>query len=269
MTAHVIRAAGHYYDFLAAIYNYREYLKHSVIRDLRKKYKRSTLGYLWSMLNPLLLMIVLTMVFSKIMSHVETYSVFLFSSLLAWQYFVGTVTQSLSSIRSNMKLIEQVPIPKFLFVLSIAVSNIVNFLLSLVPLFLVMMVVGRPVQWTVLLFPIMFIPLFLITVGFSLLFAVANVFFEDTTHLVRVITHAWYYLTPILYGRDHIPKSLESWIGYANPMFLVCEYMRDIFYYGNIPSLSAYLYSCCVGLAVLALALWIFHRCDDKFIYFV
>lgn len=255
-------------DFALSAYEYREYLRQSVGRDLNKKYKRTSLGYIWSMLNPLFMMIVLTVVFSKIMSKVDSYSVFLFSGLLAWQYFALTLTGCLNSVRANLTIIEQVPVPKFIFALSQAASDIANLLLALVPLLGVMLVVGRPIEWTVLLFPIVLLPLLVTTMALSLLFAVANVFYEDTTHLTRVLTSAWYYLTPVLYGREHIPEGLLNVVQYVNPLFFIVENFRAIFYFGEVPSLATYSYSLILGLVLLEIALRIFYRSEDKFIYF-
>ena len=123
------------FNFFAEIYSYREFLKQSVLRDLRTKYKRSALGYLWTMLHPLGMMIVITLVFSHIMNiAIKDYSVFLFSGLLAWNYFQSTTMMSLVSIRSNSRLLNHIPLPKYIFIVSIAASNLVNFFLSIVPL---------------------------------------------------------------------------------------------------------------------------------------
>lgn len=256
-----------YHEFFRSIFDYREYLKQSVARDLRKKYKRSALGYLWSMLNPLFMMIVLTIVFSNIMTRVETYSVFLFAALLPWQYFSSVINGSLTSIRGNMKIIEQVPIPKFIFMVSEAASGLVNYLLSLVPLVVVMLVVGHPLYWTILLFPLVLLPLIITTLGISLLLSVSNVFFEDTQHLTKVILSALYYLTPILYGPEHLPEHLVRWLQW-NPMFSIVHFSRELFYFGTLPDLMAYSTSLLSGLVILAVALWVFKRSDDKFIYF-
>lgn len=256
-----------YSFFFKSIYEYREYLLQSVLRDLRKKYKRSVLGYLWSMLGPLFTMIVLTVVFSNLLPRVHNYSVFLFSGLLGWQYFQQTLNSGMPSIQSNMRIVEQVPIPKFIFVISTSCSGIVNFMLALVPLLLVMIVVGQPLQWTALLFPIVFIPLMILTLGFALLFAVATVFFDDVKHLSRILLSAWYYLTPVLYGPELMPPHVLRWLQF-NPLFAPVDQLRGLFYRGTLPELLPYAYSLAFGVVILGLALWIYERCDDKFVYF-
>lgn len=255
-------------DFLAKIYSYRGYLVQSVTRDLHKRYKRSYLGYLWSMLNPLLMITVLTVIFSNLLPRVEHYAVFLFSALISWQYFAGTVSESMNSIRGNMNLIQQVPMPKFIFPITIACSNFVNLLLTLVSLLLVMAVVGRPVYWTALLFPIYFVPLLLMTIGLSLLVATCSIFFEDTKHLTKIGLQAWYYMTPILYGPDMLPAHVVKWLK-LNPLFYPVSQLREIFYHGTIPATGPYLISVVVGFCFLLFSLTVFYRSEDKFIYFV
>lgn len=264
----VRNAAHRYYDFFLTLYQYREYLKQSVARDLRKRYKRSVLGYLWSMLEPLFMIIILTVVFSNIMSKVEAYAVFLFTAQLPWRYFSATSSGSLDIIRGNMKIIEQVPIPKFIFSLSLAASELVNLFLSIVPLILVMVYVGKPVTLAALAFPLILIPLFFTSMGFALFLSVANVFFDDTRHLTGLFLSALYYLTPILYGREHLPQRLLYWLEF-NPMFHICEMSRSVFYHGVMFDMNTYFLSLAQSFLILTFGLWIFKKAESKFIYFV
>lgn len=258
-----------YRDFFYHIYYYREYLKQSVARDLRKKYKRSVLGYLWSMLNPLLMMTILAVVFSKIMrAQIDNYAVFLFTAMIPWQYFDSTSLGCLGTIRSNARIIDQVAVPKYIFPLSIAFSNLANFFLALVPLFVVMLVLGRDVPITVLALPIVLLPLFLATMGVALVFSVANVFFEDTQHLATVMMRALFYLSPILYSRENLPEWLVKWV-VLNPMFTTCEFMRDLFYFGTLPDINTYLINVAGSTLLLGFGLWVFKKADDKFLYFI
>ncbi|MCB0310208.1 MAG: ABC transporter permease, partial [Bdellovibrionales bacterium] len=112
------------------------------------------------------------------------------------------------------------------------------------------------------------IPLFCFTMGIALLFAVSNVFFNDTQHLSGVILQAVYFLCPILYGREHLPAWLVKWL-VANPLFSIIEMNRSIFYYGLAPDPREYLIVCATSLLFLGLGLWVFKKADNKFIYFV
>ena len=256
-------------SFLWRMYVYREYLFQSVARDLKTKYKRSVLGYLWTMLHPLAMMSIIALVFSHIIRmDIEDYAVFLFCGLLPWNYFNSTCMMSLNSIKSNAKLFGQIPVPKYLFVLSIAFSNLVNLLLALIPLLLVMLFAGRTIGWTALTFPVVLLPVFCVTIGLSLILATANVFFDDTLHLSEVGFQVVYFLSPVLYHRDLLPEWLVGYLVY-NPLFLQIEFIRDIFYDGVLPDPTLFIYNLVGSVLVLCVGLWIFERNDAKFLYFV
>lgn len=264
-----VRKKGLFWEFFGATYRYREYLKQSVARDLRKKYKRSVLGYFWSMLQPLCMMVILAMVFSSIMrSRIENYAVFLFCGLLPWGYFDGTVQSCLGTIRANARVLDQIAVPKFIFPLASGLYNMVSFFLSLIALFFVMLVTGKSIPLTVLLLPMIIIPLFMMTMGIALIFAVSNVFFEDTQHLSSVIFKALYFLCPIIYQRDMLPPWLIKWV-VINPMFGIIESMQALFYYGTLPNMETYIANIIGSAAILALGLYAFRKADDKFIYFI
>ena len=256
-------------DFFYQIFAYREYLKQSVLRDLRTKYKRSVLGYFWTMVHPLAMMIVLAVVFSHIMKiPSKDYAVFLFCGLLPWNFFSSTVVMSLGSIKQNASLFRQVPVPKYVFVISIAFSNLFNFVVAMIPLMGLMIIMGRPIGPTAFLFPLVFLPIFMVTVGIALILAASNVFFEDTHHLTEVALNVVYFLSPILYHRDLIPGHLSQYL-VLNPLFCQIEFMRDIFYLGVAPDLTTYLINFAGSAALLLLGLFTFRRCEDKFLYFV
>ncbi|MCC6952814.1 MAG: ABC transporter permease [Deltaproteobacteria bacterium] len=256
-------------DFFYQAFLYREYLKQSVLRDLRIKYKRSVLGYLWTMIHPLAMMAVLSIVFSHIVRiPVKDYAVFLFSALLAWNYFGSTVMMSLHSIRQNARIFSQVPVPKYLAILSISASNMVNLILALVPLLILMVIMGRPLPPSALFFPVLLVPLFMVTVGLSLILAASNVFYDDTYHLTEVGLQALYFMTPVLYHRDLLPAELVRYL-VLNPLFCQVEFFRSIFYDGVLPDAQNFALSFAGSFLILLLGLTIFRRTEDKFMYFV
>ena len=188
--------------------------------------------------------------------------------MIPFAYFSGTNNASLGTIRANARIIDQVPVPKYIFPLSIAFSNMVTFLFSLVPLMLVTLVLGRSIPPTIFAIPLVMIPLFIASVGTSLILASANVFFEDTAHLTEVVLRGLYFLSPILYSRDQLPDWLQDYIIF-NPMFCLVEFMRDLVYYGKFPAFSAYAIHFCGCLALLVLGLYVFRKSESKFIYFL
>ena len=227
------------------------------------------LGYVWSMLNPLLMMIILAIVFSNIMrQHIQDYAVFLFAGMLPWAYFSSTSQGCLGTIRANARIMDQISVPKYIFPLSVGFSGLIDLLLSFVPLFLVMLAVGRPIYWTVAAVPVVLLPLFFMTMGIALLCAVSNVFFEDTQHLVDVVFRAVYFLCPVLYDRTMLPEWLVKWVK-LNPMFGLIEQMRGLFYYGQLPTMTSYMATLVGSLVVLSVGLYVFRKADKKFIYFL
>lgn len=261
--------ANFFLDFFSQAFAYREYLSQSVIRDLKTKYKRSILGYFWTMLHPLAMMSILAIVFSNIMRmDTQDYAIFLFAGLLPWNYFNSTAMMSLGSIRANSRLFSQVPVPKYIFVLSIASSNLVNLLLSLIPLLVLSLVLGHAISPVMIAFPIVLLPITLVTVGISLILATSAVFYDDTLHLAEVALQALYFLCPILYHRGHLPSGLVSYLSW-NPLFQQIEFFRGVFYDGVLP--DPFLYGCnlVTSLGVLAIGLTIFQKNHHKFLYFV
>lgn len=221
------------------------------------------------MLHPLGMMLIIGTVLSHLM-HVpfKDYSVFFLVGLLAWNYFNSTALMSLHSIRGNAKLFGQIAVPKYIFVISMVASNFVNYLLALVPLVFVMIVAGHPIPWTMVLFPIVVIPLLLVTIGVSLILAVCNVFFEDTLHLSEVALQALYFLSPILYSRDRLPPNLLEWLKF-NPLFFQFESLRDVMLFGRIPDPTLFVWNLAFSFCILATGLLIFRRAEDKFLYFI
>lgn len=256
-------------NFFFNAYYYREYLKQSVARDMRKKYKRSTLGYLWSMLNPLLMMIILSVVFGSVLKQrIENYPVFLFAAMLPWAYFDGTCNASLGVIRSNAKILDQVAVPKYIFLLAIAMSELVSFFFALVPLLLLMTLTSHQLHFSLLYLPIVVFPLIMFTLGISAIVSVANVFFDDTQHLLGVVLKALYFLCPIIYSKDMLAPQLLQVVQY-NPLFGIIEAMREVVYYGQLPNMQTYCIYLASSALTLAIGLWVFVANERKFVYFI
>lgn len=256
-------------DFFLQLVAYREYLKQSVLRDLRNKYKRSVLGYLWAMLHPLAMMAVLAVVFSNLVRiSAKDYAVFLLAGLLPWNYFSSTVMMSLGSMRNNARLFSQIPVPKYLFIMSIALSNLFNLVVALIPLMFIMVLMGRPLAPSILAFPLVLLPLILVVLGLSLLLAASNVFFDDTAHLAEVGIGILYFLSPVLYSREHLPEGVLNYL-VLNPLFYQIEFFRGLFYDGVLPDPTLFAINLFVSILVFAFGLFVFRSSEDKFLYFI
>jgi ABC-type polysaccharide/polyol phosphate export permease len=252
---------------LDPIQDIRELLAHShlianlVRRDLTVRYKRSVIGFFWTMLNPLLLMIILTVVFSTMFRFqgIQYYATYFLSEYLVFSFFVQTTVTSMTSLSWHGQLMKRVRVPKSIFAVSTTLSGLVNLLLAYVPLFLIMLVQGAPIRPTVLFLPVSFLIIAMFTLGVSLALSSIAVYFDDVSHMYQVATIGLMYMTPIIYPISIIPYRW-LWLIRLNPLTQLFKLARDPLYGGVLP--SAHVLGASVASAVVALvAGWvIFHR---------
>lgn len=256
-------------ELLRDVQKYRELIWALALKELTIRYKRSVLGFLWALLNPMLLMIVMSVVFSTIMpAGIHHYAVFILSALVPWMFFSQSLTYAVESIVGNADLIKKVAVPKIVFPVAAVLSNIINLLLSLIPLALIVVVMGHPFYWTWVMLPLYIVALSIFTLGCSLLFATANVYYRDVAHIVQILMNIWFYLTPILYTIDQFPARFR-WLFKLNPIIFVLNDFRLSVYWGMLPTpysiLSAFL---CAGLAFL-IGYAFFRRHQSEFVFYV
>lgn len=241
-------------------------LENLVRKDIVVKYRRSVLGILWSVLNPLLMMLVITAVFQHLFRFdIENFPIYYLTGSLIYNFTVEATTSSMTSILESANLIKKVYIPKYLFVLEKCIFAFVNMLFSMIAVIIIYFVLRIVPPITVFLFPIPMIYTFVFSLGFGLILATMNVFFRDTSHLYSVWTTAWIYLTPIMYPIDILPPFVMQ-IVRLNPLYYYVEYFRDIMYYGVVPSLRENLICMFFSLAFLLAGILIFKKNQDKFI---
>jgi len=257
------------FELTRDIYDYRELIWALAMKELRVRYKRSVLGFVWALLNPLLMMIVLTLVFGTIMRFsIDHYAIFLLSMLLPWTFFTQALTYSVESVVGNADLLKKVHIAKVVFPVAAVVSNIVNFLLSLIPLALLVLVLRFPLHWTWIYLPVPMLGLFLFTLGSSLFLAAINVFFRDISHIIQIILSAWFYFSPIIYSLDFIPAK-HRWLFKLNPMLYVLNGFRLSIYYGLLPQLTSVAMSLACGVAAVLIGYGVFRRYQESFVFYV
>lgn len=252
---------------LVELFNYRALLRYLVILDLKVRYRGSVLGFLWTLLNPLLLMIVLSAVFSRIgRISEENYALFLLSALMTWGFFSQSVERSLGSIIQNRALIQKIYLPKIVFPVSIVLSNLVNLIFFLVAYLLIAVVIYRVYPTTFLLLPVV-VMLFFLSAGAAMLMCTLNVFFRDFTHLTSVLLRALFYLTPIIY-----PASLFGPKGQLllrlNPAYYPVAIGRDVLYYGRISSLEDWGIGFAAAVLVFVVGLLVFTSTQRRFVYY-
>ncbi len=256
-------------EFLSSIVRYRELIWELAVKELKIRYKRSVLGFLWALLNPALMMLVLTIVFSTIMRFaIPHYAIFLLSVLLPWTFFSQSLSYAVESIVGNGDLIKKVAVPKLVFPVAAIIANLVNLLLSLIPLALLVLVMGHPFYWTWIYLPVPIIALVIFTLGVTFLFAAANVYYRDFSHIVQVLLSAWFYFTPIIYALDFIPANMR-WLFKLNPIIYVINGFRLAVYYGILPRWQSIAASFVCAFISLFLGFAVFRKYQDDFVFYV
>ena len=244
-------------------------LRELVVRDIKVRYRHSALGLVWTVLNPLLMMVVITIVFSTLFKqNIPNFPIYYLSGSLIFAFNSESTTTALNSIISNASLIKKVYIPKYLFPLSNVLSGLVNLGFSLIAMFIVMLITDAPFHATLLLLPIPIFYTFLFSVGLGILLSAVTVFFRDIAHFYSVFILAWTYFTPIFYPVEILPDAVMK-LMQINPMYLLVSYKRSIVLYGVFPSLKENLLCLCLGLLMLALGLFVFYKKQDKFVLYV
>lgn len=256
--------------FFEEFFKYKDLLKLLVKKNIKLKYRRSFLGYVWSVLNPLLIMIVMSVVFSTIFNrNIENFPLYLFCGQLLFNFMNQSTNQSISSITGNGAMLKKSYVPKYIFTLSRIVSGLVDFIFSLGALLIVMIATKATFSWHALLFPLVIIQLFFFCVGLGLLLGQANVFFRDIQYIYNAVTTAWLYLTPIFYPIELLPDKLSWLISHLNPMYFYIAQFRDLIYYCRIPDLSLVLYGSVAAVLMMIIGSWSFARAQDRFILYI
>lgn len=254
----------------SVFWSYKDLLKQLVIRDVKLKYRRSFLGYVWSVLNPLLIMIVMAVVFSTMFKrNIDNFPLYLFTGQLLFNFMNSSTHQAISSITGNGTLLKKVYVPKYIFTLSKITSGLVDFLFSLGALVLVMIATKSHFSLYNLLFPLVALQLYIFCLGLGLFLAQANVFFRDIQYIYNAVTTAWMYLTPIFYPLELLPDDLIWFIKHFNPMYFYVGQFRDLIYHNAIPGPIITLAGWLTAISMLLIGLACFQKNQDKFILYI
>lgn len=252
-------APGRYFDLLHNL----------VTRAIKQRYKRSVLGFAWTMLNPLMTMVILTVVFSTVFGPiVPNYPVFVILGLLAWNLFSLGSTQGLASVVDSGALIRKVAVPKEMFPLAAVGANLVNFVFSLVPLALVMAIMRVPVTHAIVWVPFGVLLIGLFTLGIALALATLNVFFRDVRYFYEAALLAWFYGTPIFYPIDVLSPRARAVLQW-NPMYLLVDVFRTPIYAGIPPATTVVVAATLEACAMIVFGWWIFRRHQARFVDYI
>lgn len=245
---------------------YRPLLEELVSRDIKIKYRKSILGVLWTLLNPLLMMIVLAVVFSNLFKFdIENFPLYLLSGQIVFNFYNDATTSSMTSVIGNAALIKKVYVPKYMFVLSRVFSSFINLLASVTALMLVMIAMRAELHWTVILAIIPLILLVLLSLGIGLILAAVTVKFRDIEHLYSVFTTALMYLTPVIYPMSILPEWLYH-VVMLNPLTNILLMFRDVMIYNTLFSPGAMILAIVETVFFLIVGLYVFYKNQDQFI---
>ena len=251
------------------IFRYRDLVLALVSRELKVRYRRSAIGFTWTMLQPLLMMLVLQVVFSALFRfQLANYPVYAMAGILFWNFFSQSVVASMNSLRGNAQLLKKVPVPKAVFPIATVASGVINLVFALVPLMLILVLTGHPLTPSLLFLPVAILLAALFTLGAGLLLSPLAAFFSDTVEMITVILSVVMYLTPIFYPKEIVPERMR-WIVRFNPLRSILEVFRDPIYYGKIPPLSHLTVSVLITLIAFAVGALAFRKSSDRIPFYI
>ncbi len=248
---------------------YKELLKNLVYQDLQVRYRNSILGIFWTLLHPLLTLLVLYVVFSHIarFSEMKNYAMFLFAGIVPWTFFSQLTGQSLNAILSKRRLIGKIYLPKIIFPLSLALSNVINLTFFILTYIVICAFTNVGLHVSIFFLPIPIIMLLSFSLGVSLLLSALNIFFRDLTHLTGIILQILFYVSPILYPVSIMGKYKPFFM--INPLYYIIENFRSVIYFGTLPRPFEVWTGLAIGFGTLLLGVWVFGKLERKFTYYV
>ncbi|MDQ8733033.1 ABC transporter permease [Paenibacillus sp. LHD-38] len=248
---------------------YKDLLFLLVAKDIKIKYKRSFLGILWSLLNPLLTMAILTLVFRELFRfNIEYFAAYVISGQVLFSFFSESTSLAMSSIYSSGQIIKKVYIPKYIFPLSKVLYSLANMMFSFVAVIIVCIATGVELHFTVIYSFLSIIYVAIFSVGAGLILSSVVVFFRDIEHIYGVFIAAWMYATPIIYPMNIMPDKY-MFLFYCNPMYYFVTHFREGLLYGNAPVFELNVQCLIYSLGTFIIGLYVFRKNQDRFILYI
>lgn len=253
-------------NILKELYSYRQMIYSLVRKELRGRYKGSVLGFLWTFVNPLLQLIVYTMVFSIILkSDIEKYYLYLFVGLIPWIFFSASLTGGAGSILASKDMVKKIYFPREVLPIAYVTSAFVNMLFCFIVIFLVVIFSGIGINLLAWLYlPIIMIVEYVMGLGVALISSALTVYFRDLEYILGIIAMAWQYLTPVMYSVDIVPERLMP-IFYLNPMTPIIVAYRDILYYKKVPEIGTLSHAFILGILLIIIGYVVFRKLQKGF----
>ncbi len=259
-----------FFKRLSVFFKYKDLLKQLVSKDLKLKYRRSFLGYLWSVLNPLLIMCVMAVVFTQMFNRgLEHFPIYLFCGQIIFNFMSQSTKQAMKSITGNAALLKKTYVPKYIFTFSKITSGLVDLVLSMGALIIIIIVTGGGFSWHFLLFPLVLVQLYAFCLGLGLFLAQANVFFRDIEYIYNAVITAWLYLSAIFYPVTSLPDNVRWFVEHCNPLYYYIAQFRALIYAHTLPDTFFVVAGTVGALVVLCIGTFFFQRKQNRFILFI
>lgn len=246
------------------IFEYKELIKNLVISDLKTKYSSSVLGFAWSMLNPLLMMLVLYFVFSNVFKNQDNFVVYLLTGILAWRFFAIGTASAMISIVGKSSLVTKIYIPREILTLSVVISSLISSVLEFIVLIPLLLILGAGISPTILLFPGVHLMYFLIIYGIGLILSSLYVYYRDLNQIWDVVLQVGFFLSPIVYPLSYVPTKYEFYY-MLNPITRLISMYRDILLDGTVPSISDFVIVLFFGITLLFIGTALFKKLSRRF----
>lgn len=247
------------------IYQYREFLKTNVKKDIRGKYKGSFLGVLWSFINPLLMALIYAIVFPFILKNSQdNYVTFIVIGILPWTFFTTVIQQGTFCILANAGIIKKVYFPREILPISVATSGLINFIIALPIIIIFCLFSGIGLSLYALIFPLIAIIQYLFLLGIIFITGAINVYIRDLEYIVQFFVNMLFYGTPVLYSATLFPQKYR-WILNMNPMTTIINSYRDIFYYQKLPNFEMLGIVFLVSIVLLFIGINVFKKLERRF----
>lgn len=258
-------------DRINTFIKYKDLLRELVAKNLKLKYRRSFLGYVWSILNPLLIMIIMALVFSNMFGNrnIINFPVYLFCGRMIYDFMMTSTNQAMDSILGNAALLKKIYIPKYIFPLARVLSSLIDLVFSMGALLIVMIFTGAQFSWYFLLFPVVIIQLFIFCLGLGMFLAQANVFFRDMTYIYKAVTTAWMYLCCLFYPITSLPDWLQALVRWCNPLYFYISQFRSIIHECTMFDMRMFWMGWAAAFLMLGIGMLSFKKSQDKFILYI
>tara|TARA_B100000780_G_scaffold276015_1_gene243801 strand:+ start:2598 stop:3371 length:774 start_codon:yes stop_codon:yes gene_type:complete len=235
------------------------------LKSLKVRYKNSILGFMWSLITPLMYLGIFTFVFSNVFPDIENYPLYALTGLIFWNFFSSSTQQLSMSIVEGSGVLKSINIPPVSYPVGFLVAQLINLLLTFIPFAILMVVFGFKPSLALLLFPVALVLLVMFTLGAGLLISSLNVYFRDVGLLWQAITPALFYATPVAYSTRLIPEQF-AWLLNFNPMYHYINFFRDILYYGEFPSMLQWIVTVLISVTSLLIGVFVFRRLEPGFV---